>query len=273
MSLYNVHHLHIDPKVFQHPSDKAISDKIQNNSAFSTALDFINKNGLERMLYSLYYSSFIHITERTGPELVTMCQEAADMFGLEKTPELFLSRSYDLFGRVMGTTKPVLLYSTEFIHLLDGVSLFGALACNVAATRTGYSQIRTIDQLVSEFGSFLPPIVTLSLRELLKQWRKTAQYTADRATLLAVGDFNLAMQVILSGEIPMNVLKKIDFADPNCSYMKQCLEFEADKGKVTNAMRTLNKISTSGAMYASRYLELYDFYHHEYDDLMEDYAQ
>ena len=195
------------------------------------------------------------------------------MFGLEKTPELFLTRSYDLFGRVMGTTEPVLLYSTEFINLLDGIPLFSALAANIAASRTGYSQIRTIDQLISNFSSFLPPVVTLSLSELLKQWRKTAQYTADRATLLAAGDFNLAMQVILSGEIPMNILKKIDFTDPDCSYMKQCLEFEADKGKASNTMRTLNKIATGGAMYASRYLELYDFYHHEYDDLIEDYAQ
>lgn len=271
MSKYNVSNLRIDPKVFQHPADKLITGKIKSSGAFAKMLEFISKNSLERTLYSMYLASEAHITESNAPDLIAMCREAAEMFGCPKAPELFLTRSYDMFARIQGLETPVILLSTEMVNNLSDEACFGAIASCVSGMMTGYSEISMIRWLLERVGWMLPAGTADTLNALIDQWTKVAQYSFDRATLLATGDLNKAMECILGGEMPPDVLRSIDFTDPNCGYMQQCRDFLDNQGKVMGLLRSAEAIMGKGAMYASRYIELFNFYQNEYEDLVEEY--
>lgn len=272
MKRYNIRGLRIDPKVFQHPSDKAITDTIQNSDAFTKLLAFISEHGLEPILYSLYLSNYARMTPKCAPELIDMCEEAAEMFGVEKTPELFLTRDYSMFGKLQCINRPVILLSTEMVNNLSDRGCWAALASCICGARSGYSQIDMVNWTINAAGVLLPRGVVKTMNGLIDQWKKVTQLTLDRAALLATGDLNTAMEVVLGGEMPPEVLRSIDFANPSCGYMQQCREFAADQGMGKNTLRTLEAVAGEGAMYATRYIELFDFYHNEYEDLMEEYA-
>lgn len=275
MNQYNLSGLHIDPKVFQHPTDKAITDRIQNSKAFSTLLDFISDHGLEDTLYSIYLSSFAHMTKNSAPELIRMCEEAAEMFGAPTVPELFLTRLYSMFSRLQGIHKPVILLSTEIVNNLSPRACWAAIASNTCCAKSGYSQIDMIDWTLNEASDLLPAVLRMpanALQDLIMQWKKVSQLTQDRAALLAAGDLNTAMETILGGEMPMKVLRSINFADPSCGYMQQCREFIANQGAAKNVLRSMEIVNSVGAMNATRYIELFDFYYNEYEDLVEEYA-
>ncbi|MBQ7886272.1 MAG: hypothetical protein IJ313_05195 [Clostridia bacterium] len=272
MNQYNLSGLRIDPAVFQHPADKAITEKIRKSDAFKKVLSFISEHGLEHMLYSLYLSSYAHMTPKNAPELTRMCEEAGEMFGLERTPELFLTRDYNMYGKLQCINKPVILLSTEMVNNLSERGTWAAIASCACGARSGYSEIDMISWTVNTVGALLPPGVVSAVNELVRQWKKTVQLTFDRAALLATGDLNTAMQMILGGEIPSQALSSIDFRDPSCGYMQQCREFAANQGMVMNALRAMEAIGGDGALLATRYIELFNFYQNEFEDLMEEYA-
>lgn len=271
---YNVSGLHIDPAVFQHPTDRAITEKIRNSNAFGKIFSLISKHGMEHVIYSFYLSSCARLTQKNAPGLIRMCEEASGMFGLSTPPELFLERSYDMSGKIRCINKPVILLSTEMISSLSERGTWGAIAACACGARSGYTEIDMIDWASGTLAqmNLAPASAVNQLAGLIAQWKKVAQLTFDRATLLATGDLNTAMEVVLGGEIPTEALRRIDFTDPNCGYMKQCRAFAANQGKVNSTLRMAEAVGGGDALSATRYIELFQFWQGEYQDLMEAYA-
>ena len=79
------------------------------------------------------------------------------------------------------------------------------------------------------------------------------------------------MQTILTGEAPQEVLETIEFGNPNCEYMKQCREFLENDDKAVKTVRDSKALFSNQSFYASRYLELFQFYQTQYYDLIEDF--
>jgi len=269
---YNLSGLRIDPKVFQHPADKAVTDRIQQSKEFSRVIGFISENSLERMLHGMYLSTYAHLTPSNASGLVRMSEEAGKMFGLDKTPELFIRRSYNMSAEMRGIKKPVMMLSTEMINNYSERAVWAAIASCACRAKTGYCEIDMIDWTIQVTGMLLPGNTAKMMGALIDQWKKVSQLTLDRAALIASGDLNTAMEVILGGEMPMEVLRSIDFRDPSCGYMQQCREFAADQGNVLNTIRAIDAVYYNKAMLATRYTELFNFYQTEYQDLMEEYA-
>lgn len=270
---YNVNHLvDVDPVSVQHPVDRKVTEQIRKSTAFCKIMDILGKNGVERMLMGLYSSTYLRLTPKLAPKIFEMVDEACEIFGVDVTPEIFLMRTYDMKATLLGVHKPILIISTELLAQMDDQMLWAMIASEIAATKTGYCEIRTVDYMIDAAAGLIPDALALSLKTLITQWRKYAQMSFDRSMLLASGDFNAAMRVVLCGETGKEALKNTNFADPNCGYMQQCRQFASnDDSKILNVARDISSVLDSQVYSASRYLELYEFYQNEYHDLVEEY--
>lgn len=270
MKQYNTAGLHIDPAVYQHPADKAASDAIKASEAFQKVLRFISKNGIEKWMRGMYRASFLQITPSISPEIHAMLQEAQEMFNAPSIPDVFIIRSYPMQAILTGAEQPVLTISSELLRQLDEDMLWGMIASEVGGIKAGFGELKLIEWLCATVGSLLPPGVAPALQVLLKNWHRYAQYTFDRTTLIATGDLNTTMRFVLLGEAPSEIFKQVDFTNPNNSYMRQCRAFLEDKDLVANTLRTANALLSGGAFYASRYMELFNFYQNDYYDILEE---
>lgn len=273
MNEFNLHGLHIDPRLCQHPTDRAVTDKILHFPAVRKVLETISANSLERVLRSTYLSNYVQLTDKTAPRLMRMVDEAVEMFGLPVRPEIYLTRTYDMRATLMGLETPMLLISSEIIANANEQELWSLVASTLAGVRTGYAEIRLIDWLMQNSMGLLPDLAVQALRELIRQWRKFAQLSFDRLNLMVTADFNVTMCSVLAGETKPEILRRIDFTDPDCGVMCQFRELFARKGFLDTTLRYAETITSGSALYALRCMELEKFWRHEYNDLMEDYAQ
>lgn len=272
MNEYNVHNMKINPAEFQHPIDKKATELVMGQDAFRKALQFISKNSVERQMLCLYRATYAQLTPRNAPCIFQMIEEACEMFGTKKRPEVYLHRTYFLDVTTKGVDTPVILLSTELLRQLDDRMLWGILAAEIAGIRGGYCEINMVDWLCS-FTGLLPAIITGPLKTGIEKWRKYYQYSYDRANLIATGSLNLTMRSILAGQAPAHILENMNFEDPECDYMKQTREFLSKTGHWTELMRDYTAFMGAETYPAARYMDLYQFAHKEYYDIVEDYLE
>lgn len=271
MEQYNVNHMRIDAHSFQHPVDRAIVEKIQGMQAFSKALQFISKNSIEKMLGGLYRSSMAQVTPQASPVLFAMLKEAAGLFGVSVMPDIFLVRDYSMMALLAGIEKPIILFSTELLKNLPEDVLWGLIASEMSGIANGFCQIKFVEWMCNSSMGIFPDVITQPLAVAFQNWHKYAQYSFDRAALIATGNFNTAMQIMLAGEAPRETLAALEFDNPGCAYMGQCREFLEDDGRLIKIAKNCNAVFSNTSYYASRYLELFQFYQSEYYDLVEEY--
>ena len=271
MNQYNVNNMEIDPKLFQHPADKAAADSIRKLPAFQKALEFISKNSVEKEMGIIYRSSLAQLTPMTAPKIFKMLEEAAEMFDVPVIPDVFLVRSYPMMVTLLGIEKPMIMISSQYLENISEHVLWGMIASEMAGIKNGFCEVKFVEWLCTTARGILPNAIVEPLNLMFSTWHKYTEYSFDRAALIATGDFNVTMQMILAGEAPREVLEKMNFADPNCDYMKQSREFFDNEDKEIQFLRNYQSIFGRFSFYASRYLELFKFYQTQYHDLMEDY--
>lgn len=271
MNHCNANHIRMNPQIFQHPADRAIAEKILGMQAFQKALQFISKNSIEKQMGCVYRSSMAQVTPQVSPTIFRMLQKAAEMYEAPVIPDVFLVRTYPMMMTMIGIEKPMILVSTEHLENLSEKMLWGVLASEVSGIKNGFCEIKLVEWLCNSSIGILPDVIAQPLTVVFNNWYKYAQYSFDRATLIATGDFNIAMQTILTGEAPQEVLETIEFGNPNCEYMKQCREFLENDDKAVKTVRDSKALFSNQSFYASRYLELFQFYQTQYYDLIEDF--
>lgn len=270
MPTYNRKNIRIDPSVFQYPADKAASDAIHKSEAFQKALTFISEQSVEKALTGLYRSSYAEITSVNSPKIYAMIREAMEMYGMDCEISVYIQRKYEMSALLSGIKHPILLISSEFLREITEDMLWGLLASEVAGIKNGFGEIKFVESLSKFSYGLLPAIVTEPLKLLFNNWHKYAEYSFDRANLIATGDFNTTMQLILLGEAPTAILRQTDFTDPNCTFMSQSREFMNTEDTVMRVIRDVKSVTNSGLYYASRYIELFKFYQGEYYELLEE---
>ncbi len=272
MGRYNRNGIRIAPAAYQHPADRAASDAVKKSEAFRRALGYISKIGVEKQMQGLYRACYAQVTPSVSPAIHEMLREAQEMFDVPVVPEVFLVRQYPMQVLLTGVRQPVLTISTELLRQMDEDMLWGLLASEMAGIKAGFGEIKLIEWLCSTAGALLPVGMAAPLAVLLQNWHRYAQYTFDRSTLIATGDFNKCMTFILLGEAPAGVLGNINFLDPNNPYMRQSRAFLEEPDLVANTVRRTNAVLTGTAFYAARYMELFRFYQSDYQDIIEDYT-
>lgn len=271
MNQYNVHNIKIDPRIFQHAADKKAVDSIRSMPEFQKVLQFISKNSIEKQMGVIYRSSMAQITPEISPRIHRMLEESAEMFEVSVIPDFFIMRSYPMVKTMIGIEKPLMLMSTQMLENLSERMLWGIVASNMAGIKNGFCEVKFVEWICKSVKGLIPDPIASPLNAVLNAWHKYAEYSFDRANLIATGDFNVVIQGILTGEAPKEVLEKVNFADPNCEYMKQCREFMSNEDKGTKILRNYQSVFGINSFYAIRYLELFQFYQTQYHDLVEDY--
>lgn len=139
--------------------------------------------------------------------------------------------------------------------------LWGFVSSAVSMLRTNYCTVRMVEEFLPIAGLAIPKIALEPLSLLLTKWRASIEFTNDRAALVATCDFNAVIRGMLAGEMPREALERIDFSDPKCDFMQQCIQYtKTETGKIAKAARNFNIITNASIPYATIYLELYKFY-------------
>lgn len=269
MGKYNHNNKKLNVTEFQHPSDRKAVNVVLAVPGFEKMLNYVSDNSIERVYSFFNSSSMLKISEEMSPKMHVMLKEAAQMYGTDVIPDLYLQRNYEYFINLDGMAKPYVVLPSAWLEAVDDQMLWAILSAQIAGIQSKHGMIEFIGNILDFTRGMLPFGVDAALDIAIKEWKRSRVYTADRAILLATENFELAAKHILFGDASDAVLEGIGLDKPNNTYYQQAQEFIYRSG-AEGMIQKMETLFSSSQWIASRYIELYNWYFSgEYDDVLE----
>ncbi len=198
----------IQPREYEHPAMQQMNQMLRQSASLNSMARTISQKVGKPWYESLFNS--VLTSQHQYARVYELAYIAARRIGLKKMPSVYIEadRGYqsatygsdqDSFVNI-GTFLPRLLNDQELLfvlgHELGHLHSHHALWTTVSMFLVGQHRSTVMsDGILSYFSNPLK-IVEQGMESAISSWMRVADLTADRAALLVVGDFEVAMRVL-----------------------------------------------------------------------------
>ncbi|MBE8968024.1 zinc-ribbon domain-containing protein [Nostocales cyanobacterium LEGE 12452] len=243
----------LSPHEYEHPLDKKALDVLEK----TPGLDFLVKKfyefSTEKLMKIEFVGSNLKVTPSSFPDIYEVFEDACETINLKKIPEIYL-RYNDYFrtlgfttnnlqGITVGVNSPLVAISIECIESFSRSELLFIVGCEIGRIKSQHILYEDIARLLPVFSSLITAATfgfggftysfIAGLDVALTQWLRMADYTADRAGLLACQDVNSAMTAMAKiAGLPAKYFDSFNIDD----FITQAREFEGFADTIHNKL-------------------------------------
>ena len=257
--IYNTQNKIISVDDYQHPSEKKTVERLTHLPGFTKILEFISKYSIEKTYHLMNDSSLMKISKEMSPKIHQMVEEAAEMFEVDKIPDIYMERDYDMKVRLDGVESPFIVFSSSILEAYDDDMLWALVSSEIGGIKVNFSEIKFVDKMINIARGMFPFGVDAAVVIALNDWYRCNAYTYDRAFLMACENFEMAAKHILYGETDVHTLDNIHLDEQENDYYLQAKEFLQRCGG-EGIYQKLSTVFSKSQWSASRYIELYNWY-------------
>jgi len=194
----------LSPQSYEHPSDTKALDVLEKTRGLDTLVRKCNEWGFERLLRVQLTGSHLRVNADNFPDVFDKLRAAADLLDAPKVPELYIAAGGDINAFTSGTERTLIVLNAGAIDLLSDDELFFVIAHEIGHIKSShvlYYQMAEFLPVVGEivgaatFG--LGELFSAGLQMALLNWKRTSEFTADRAGLLGCQDVNVAITALM----------------------------------------------------------------------------
>lgn len=268
------HLINLDPKVYEHPFDKAALNALRHLPGIDTVTNFILNYASVKWNFIAMQGSHFHVTRESCPELYKQIKEDAAVLGVMDFPEVYTEWDYAVNGYTTGNRdKTMLVLKTGAVDLLSKPQLDYVVGHEMGHIKSGHVLYHLMADLFSSVIGMIPLGETLltPIHYALMYWQRMSEFSADRAGLLTCQDKDAAIEAIIKmAGVPQKYFEKLD----KKAFLKQAEEFETRfSGMADGAIRTLSIMSSTHPWTVYRAGELIKWIESgEYDRILSEYA-
>lgn len=193
----------IDPAVFQHPFD------YQALSSFKRipGLDIVTRKFIEyfpeKVAYIMNVAQSVRVSPTQCPRLYSLLREGCAILDVPE-PELYIAQTPLVNAMTSGYTRPYIIVHSGLLDLLNDDEIMAVIAHELGHIKSGHVLYKTMArgislllQLIGELTLGIGKLVGYSLEAALLEWDRMAEFTADRASLLAVQDSQVLVSLMM----------------------------------------------------------------------------
>jgi len=193
---------------FQHPLDREALKSLMKVKGF----DFLTKKvlewGLERVERLKLLSSGLKVTEKQCPSIYRVFMDCCEILDVRNPPDLFIE-SGGANAYTTGYTKPAVVATTGLLNIMEEDELYFVFGHELGHVKCGHvlymMMARHIGQIMEWVGQ-----VTLGAGKLvgkgvelaLLEWSRKAEFSADRAGLIAAQSEEAALSAFMKLMVP-----------------------------------------------------------------------
>jgi Zn-dependent protease with chaperone function len=205
----------LNPREYEHPLDQKTLNALEKTPGLDLLVRKFYDLSIEKFLRLEFIGSNLKVTASSFPDLYDLLDEACETLNLHRLPEFYV-RPDDYFrnlqvstnnlqGLTVGVEHPLIVISTACIESFSGEELCFILGCEIGRIKSQHSLYENIAWLLpilsniasaATFGIDLTAPLLAGVSVALAQWSRMADYTADRAGLLACQDITVAMSAL-----------------------------------------------------------------------------
>lgn len=193
---------------FRHPLDFQATQALKQLPGLDLAVRNLLGPIAEQFLYLNNIASSVLVGENQLPHLHKSLLEACKVLDLEP-PQLYIQQNPipNAYTFAMRGKQPFMVIHTSLIEMLTPEEIQAVMAHELGHLKCDHGVYLTLANLLVLAAGLLPSWGTLiaqSLQERMLEWLRCAEFSCDRAALLAVQDPTIVMSVLmkLSGGSP-----------------------------------------------------------------------
>jgi Zn-dependent protease with chaperone function len=193
----------LDPVALQHPFDRRALASLQKIPGLDIAVRKFIEFFPERVAYIMNVAQSVRVSATQCPRLYASLREACAILDVPE-PELYIAQTPLVNAMTSGHTRPYIIVHSGLVDLLNEEEIMAVIAHELGHIKSGHVLYKTMAraislliQLLSEMTLGIGRLVGYSLEAALLEWDRMSEFTADRASLLAVQNPQILLSLMM----------------------------------------------------------------------------
>jgi Zn-dependent protease with chaperone function len=246
----------ISSTAWEHPADRAALNTLRALPGFDEVVRKVMGLLGDRGVRQLFLANAVRIGPRQRPKLDALYDEVLETFDVTgHRPELYVTQTPFVNAAAIGFEKPFIVLNSGTLGLLDREGRRDILGHELGHILSGHAVYTTLAILIMLGVQNLPWFAGVSLLPFelaMLEWYRKAEFSADRAGLLATQDPMKSMEVFLKMAGGAGGDDTLDLD----AYMVQANEYESGGGVIETVVKILATIRRTHPMNTVRAAEL-----------------
>jgi len=240
---------------WEHPADRAALQTLRATPGLDEAIRAVMSLLGERGVRQLFTADAVRVGPRQRPRLHALLSDVVETLDWPERPELYVTQTPYANAMAVGFRSPFIVVNSGALSLLDEDERRVLLGHELGHVMSGHTTYTTLALLVIFIGSSAIPglaLLTAPIRYALLEWYRKAEFSADRAGLLATQDPTAAMRLFLrfAGGRPADDETSLD------EFLVQAQEYDSAGNALDTVFRVLNVMNRTHPFNTVRAAEL-----------------
>ncbi|GFE69185.1 M48 family metallopeptidase [Chroococcus sp. FPU101] len=186
---------------FRHPLDLQATNTLKQLPGLDVAIRSILGNVAEQFFYLNNIASSVLVSEKQLPHLHKLLIDACSTLDLEP-PQLYVQQNPvpNAYTFAMRGKQPFMVLHTSLIDMLTPEEIQAVIAHELGHLKCEHGVYLTIANIMVLAAGLLPSwgtAIAQTLQTRMLEWVRCAEFSCDRAALLAVQDPKVVMSVLM----------------------------------------------------------------------------
>lgn len=186
---------------FRHPLDLQATNSLKQIPGLDVAVRSLLGNVAEQFFYVKNIASSILVGEKQLPELHQLLLEACRVLDLEP-PQLYIQQNPvpNAYTFAMRGKQPFMVIHTSLLEMLTPEEIQGVMAHELGHLKCEHGVYLTMVNIMVLAAGLLPNwgvVIAQSLQSRMLEWLRCAEFSCDRAALLATQKPEIIMSVLM----------------------------------------------------------------------------
>lgn len=186
---------------FRHPLDLEATNNLKQIPGLDIAVRSLMGNLAEQFFYLRNIASSVLVSEKQLPQLHKLLLEACQILDLEP-PQLYVQQNPipNAYTFAMRGKQPFMVLHTSLIEMLTPEEIQAVMAHELGHLKCEHGVYLTMVNIMVLAAGLLPNwgvIIAQSLQNRMLEWLRCAEFSCDRAALLATQKPEVVMSVLM----------------------------------------------------------------------------
>jgi Zn-dependent protease with chaperone function len=250
---------------YEHPFDRKALNALEGTPGFEYLMKKFWEYGIETMLTVQCTGSNIQVTKNNFPRLHETFAHAVDTLDLPVKPRLYFELGADINSYATGVENPIVILSSESVDRMTDDELLFIMGHELGHIKSNHVLYQNMGEVIPILGSYIGQVtfgvgnvLSLGLTLALQNWKRMAQFTADRAGLLACQNYDAAVSAMIKiAGLPLKYYDKNITED----FIQQAKDFhELDYESLSKIAKVMATLTATNPWTVQRAAELNRFH-------------
>ncbi|WP_051358068.1 M48 family metallopeptidase [Rubidibacter lacunae] len=186
---------------FQHPLDRNATRALRELPGLDFAIRNILGSVAEQFFYVTNIAASVRVSERQLPDIHKLLVEACRRLDLD-LPQLYVQQHPvpNAYTFAMRGKQPFVVIHTSLLELLTPEEVQAVIAHELGHLKCEHGVYLTLVNLFVQAANLIPAwgeLLSQPLKSQLLEWMRCAEFTCDRAALLAIQEPRVVMSVLM----------------------------------------------------------------------------